>query len=297
MTGDEIERYRTQGYLAPLDALNADEVGRARGALRRWIDARGWPLDAAIRHKPHLLQKCLSDLVHHPTIVGAVTALIGADVMAWRTTLFIKTPRDLSYVAWHQDSLHWGLHPHDVVTAWVALTDSIESNGCVRVAARSHNAPEVAHRYATSPRNALLRGQSADVDVPAEDVRTLELRAGQFSLHHVRLLHSSPPNPSDTWRMGFAVRYIACHVNRRGRRDAATLVAGTDRHGHFEHEPIPVCDEDPAAVAAHRRSVRRYVREIAHETLASPSLASLVTVGRIALSPRSYRGVLGYLRR
>lgn len=295
LTPEQIARYRGEGYLGPLEALGADEVAAQQAAFHRFLSVRGWPLAAAAGHKPHLLQKSLSDLVHHPTIVGAVTDILGPDVFAWRSNFFIKEPRDAGYVSWHQDSVYWALEPHDIATAWVALTDSNPENGCMRVAPGSHSAPELAHGHSPSRRNRLLRGQVADVEVPPEQVRMVVLRAGQFSLHHVRLLHSSPPNPTDAWRVGFVIRYVACHVRRRGLPDAATLVAGADRYGHFEHEPIPTCDDDQAVLEWHRRSVRRYAKDVVRETLMRPSLATLATLARIALNPRIYRGLITYL--
>ena len=42
------------------------------------------------------------------------------------------------------------------------------------------------------------------------------------------------------------------HVRQlSGKRDYATLVRGHDAFGHFLHEPAPVADFDPAAVAFH----------------------------------------------
>ena len=36
--------------------------------------------------------------------------------------------------------------------------------------------------------------------------------------------------------------------------DSAALVRGEDRYGNFEHEPEPVQDMDPVAVAFHRKA-------------------------------------------
>ena len=42
------------------------------------------------------------------------------------------------------------------------------------------------------------------------------------------------------------------HVRQlSGEKDSATLVRGTDRHGHFEHEHAPLAEMDDAAVAHH----------------------------------------------
>jgi hypothetical protein len=62
-----------------------------------------------------------------------------------------------------------------------------------------------------------------------------------MSIHHVRLAHGSRPNVSSSRRIGFAIRYVAPHVRKIGRRrDSAVLVRGTDRFGNFDAEPAEV---------------------------------------------------------
>ncbi len=90
------------------------------------------------------------------------------------------------------------------------------------------------------------------VDVDEREAAMLELAAGEMSLHHVRLIHGSDPNPSDDRRIGFAIRYIPTYVRQvAGSHDSATLVRGEDRYHHFEHEQRPDADMSPAAVAYH----------------------------------------------
>jgi non-heme Fe2+,alpha-ketoglutarate-dependent halogenase len=42
-------------------------------------------------------------------------------------------PSDKAYIFRHQDGTYWGLHPPNVTTAWVALSESIPENGRMRV--------------------------------------------------------------------------------------------------------------------------------------------------------------------
>ena len=75
-----------------------------------------------------------------------------------------------------------------------------------------------------------------------------------MSLHHVRLIHGSDPNPSAKRRIGFAIRYLPTHVRQVvGMRDSATLVRGVDRFGNFEPEYAPDRDLSDAALAFHAR--------------------------------------------
>jgi hypothetical protein len=84
------------------------------------------------------------------------------------------------------------------------------------------------------------------------------LSAGEMSLHHVLMFHSSPPNRAGDRRIGFAIRYIPTHVRQvAGQGDSALLVRGMDRYHHFEPETPPARDLDPAALARHAEIMRR----------------------------------------
>jgi ectoine hydroxylase-related dioxygenase (phytanoyl-CoA dioxygenase family) len=163
----------------------------------------------------------------------------------------VKEPGDPGFIAWHQDSITWGLEPDDVVTAWIALAPSTLANGAMCVLPGSHLGPRLPHRVTpdgNSPDNLIITRVAEPLDV--EQAVPLLLRQGEMSLHHVNLLHGSAPNRSGGPRCGFAIRYVAPHVRQAGDAATAMLVRGRDRYGHFRPDPIPVRDMDPAIVAA-----------------------------------------------
>jgi non-heme Fe2+,alpha-ketoglutarate-dependent halogenase len=246
-----LRQYRDVGYYAPVPVLTRAEAGAVHRRLEAF-EATGGGMQGAVRHKPHLLFTWLSELIRHPRILDAVEGIIGPDILCWGTSFFIKEARNPSYVSWHQDSTYWGLEPPDIVTAWVAFTDSTAANGAMRVIPGSHKLDQVPHRDTFAAANLLSRGQEIMVDVDERQAAMLELAAGEMSLHHVRLIHGSEPNPSDDRRIGFAIRYIPTSVRQvAGSHDSATLVRGEDHFGHFEHEQRPDADLSPAAVAHH----------------------------------------------
>jgi non-haem Fe2+, alpha-ketoglutarate-dependent halogenase len=246
-----LRQYCDVGYYAPVPVLTRAEAGTVHRRLEAF-EATGGGMQGAVRHKPHLLFTWLSELIRHPRILDAVEGIIGPDILCWGTSFFIKEARNPSYVSWHQDSTYWGLEPPDIVTAWVAFTDSTAANGAMRVIPGSHKLDQVPHRDTFAAANLLSRGQEIMVDIDEHQAVMLQLAAGEMSLHHVRLIHGSDPNPSDDRRIGFAIRYIPTAVRQvAGSHDSATLVRGEDRFGHFEHEQRPDADMSPAALAHH----------------------------------------------
>jgi len=246
-----VRQYHEDGYYWPVPVMSRQEAGQLRAALEAY-EADAGILAGPLRHKSHLLFTWLADLVRHPRILDAVEDLIGPNILCWGSSFFIKEPRNPGFVSWHQDSTYWGLEPADVVTAWVALSDSSAANGAMRVVPGTHKLDQIPHNDTFRPENLLSRGQEIMVDVDESRAVMMELAAGEMSLHHVRLIHGSDPNPSDLRRIGFAIRYIPTYVRQAaGAHDSASLVRGVDTYGHFGREVQPDADMSAAAVAHH----------------------------------------------
>jgi len=251
LSAKAADHYREHGYYAPIRVMSADEAATIRRKLEAHESAHG-VLKGSMRHKSHLLFTWLDDLIRHPGILDAVEAVIGPDILCWSSTFFIKEPHDPGFVSWHQDSTYWGLDPADIVTAWVALSESTAENGAMRVIPDTQTLDQIAHRDTFAVANLLTRGQEIAVEVDESQAVTLTLQPGEMSLHHVRLIHGSDPNPSARRRIGYAIRYLPTHVRQVvGLRDSATLVRGIDRFGHFAPETAPEHDLSEAAIAFH----------------------------------------------
>jgi ectoine hydroxylase-related dioxygenase (phytanoyl-CoA dioxygenase family) len=259
LPNEAVAAYQRDGYYFPLRVMTEDD---ARG-LRRRLEAHeakaGEPLQGNWRHKTHLLFTWADEMVHHPAIVDAVEDVIGPDILCWTTNFFIKEPHSPGFVSWHQDSTYWGLDPDDVITAWVALTDSNPVSGCMKVIPGTHTVSQIPHVDTFHQDNLLSRGQEIAVEVDQAKAVDVVLKPGEISLHHIKLVHSSEPNRSDDRRIGFAIRYIPTYVRQTKVRDSATLVRGVDKHHNFDLEPRPAQDLDAAALAAHKDAIDRQV--------------------------------------
>ena len=257
LTAAQIEQFRRDGYVSPVRVMSEDAATAIRVKLEDFERRTGGPLRGDLRHKTHLLFPWLADLVRHDRILDAIEDLYGPDLLCWITNFFIKEGESESFVSWHQDSTYWGLSKPDVVTAWVALSASTTANGAMEVMPGTHLMDQVPHRDTFDKHNLLTRGQEVAVDVDPSKAVALELRPGEMSLHHVRLVHGSAPNPAKERRIGFAIRYIPTSVYQLHGEDSATLVRGTDRVRKFEHEPYPSAEMAPEALALHKSIAER----------------------------------------
>jgi chlorinating enzyme len=76
----------------------------------------------------------------HPRIVDVLEALIGPDVLALQTVLFLKGPGKQGQ-GFHQDSFYIPTYPDSVCGAWLAIDDVDEENGCMYFTPGSQNEP------------------------------------------------------------------------------------------------------------------------------------------------------------
>ncbi|MEJ1975044.1 MAG: phytanoyl-CoA dioxygenase family protein [Acetobacteraceae bacterium] len=251
LSPEAVSYYQDHGFYAPIPALSAAEAAEARRRLETHEREHG-KLTGPLRHKSHLLFTWLDDIVRHPRILDAVEDIIGPNILVWGSSFFIKDAHDAGFVSWHQDSTYWGLDPADIVTAWVALSESTAENGAMRVIPDTHVIDQVPHRDTFAADNLLSRGQEVAVEVDDAKAVMLSLQPGEMSLHHVRLIHGSDPNPSDKRRIGFAIRYLPTYVRQVvGSHDSATLVRGVDEFHNFAPEQRPDADFSSAARAFH----------------------------------------------
>ncbi len=87
----------------------------------------------------------------------------------------------------------------------------------------------------------------------------MPLKPGWFSMHHGLCPHRSGPNTASHRRIGLGLNYIPAHARPSGSvRQAALLVRGTDRHGHFAPAEWPTEELGEKEVAMHERTVGLY---------------------------------------
>ena len=257
LTQSQIDTFWRDGCVFPVRVMSKEHALEIRERLEGFEAKAGGPLKGDLRHKSHLLFPWLNDLVRNRKIVDAIEDLYGPNLLCWTTNFFIKEANHPAFVSWHQDSTYWGLNKPDVVTAWVAFTPSNKGNGAMAFMPGTHKSEQIPHRDTFAKNNLLTRGQEVAVDVDESQAVTIELEPGEISLHHVRLVHGSPANPSNDRRIGFAIRYIPTSVAQIAGRDSATLVRGVDEFHHFDLEPRPTADMEPAFVKLHREITER----------------------------------------
>ncbi len=180
----------------------------------------------------HLDDPVTYKLCTAPAIIERIAALLGPDLLLWHSRYFNK-PATGPPIPWHQDAPFWNMEPNNCVSAWLALDDVTQANGCVYVVPGSNQTqlPQI-------PSQDTGRfGRQADIsEYDVSSAIPLELPRGEFYLFHRLLLHRSDSNPGSGSRLALSMQFISPEVELglekrklKVRDFGVQLVRGQDR--------------------------------------------------------------------
>jgi len=273
LTPQQYKQYQDKGFVAPLNVLTKDEAEEIKSEIE-FIEKK-WPkeLEGLGRNYIHLISPVFDKVVHNSKILDAVESIIGKNILACGTTLFMKNPDEKEFVSFHQDAKYIGLEPHNWVTAWVAVTDSNEENGCMRMWSGTHKLDLKKHveKFDYNKGNLLTRGQTVE-NVSLKETEAVVLKAGQMSLHHPRVVHGSGVNKSKERRIGFVIQsYIGNNVKQVLGKMYVQKARGKDffnYHDYVERPKVIMVEKD------------NNVRKIANEELSKIFYKDLKNKGK-----------------
>lgn len=137
---------------------------------------------------------------------------------------------------WHQDEavVHEGARGADILTVWVAVTESTVENGCLRCVPGSHLADDDAERPDFGLRTHCPGREFVgdiyipDATIPPSARRNLEVNPGDAIVLHRRTVHGADANESDGIRWSFDLRYQAAGTPTGRECFPALRLAGND---------------------------------------------------------------------
>ena len=232
LSSNQLKQYEDEGFVSPLNIFSKDKAKKIRAEIELIEKEIPSELEKSGRYNAHLISPLLDEIAHNSKVLDAVQSLIGKNILVCGTTLFIKNPLEKGFVSYHQDAKYIGLEPYNWVTAWVAITDSNEHNGCMRMWSGSHKEKLKEHAQMFNKGNLLTRGQTV-INVPKEETTPLILKAGQMSLHHPTVVHGSDLNKSNDKRIGFVIQsYIAPDDKQVYDKNGVQLARGVDKFNY-----------------------------------------------------------------
>lgn len=168
----------------------------------------------------------LLNLFKHPALTERCAQLLGPDFLLWRSQFFAKAPNS-SGTPFHQASTYLFdngkesvVNPPDVedlfqLTCWFALTDATKENGCMTVVSGSSKKVYPIKFEIFDPSQAgngkgRFGNFQIEIDYPihSDNIKAIEMKAGQFYLFSERAIHGSLDNKTDQWRWGVNGRVV-----------------------------------------------------------------------------------------
>ena len=157
--------------------------------------------------EPFLKRAAFSELVLDDRLTTLLSGFLGGKRPLLKgDQILMKPPHFGSAKPYHQDNFYFRIHPADhLITAWIALDDVDEVNGCLRYIEGSHKEPLLPHEP--------LPGEPYNL-VPNPDLIDFSKEVlapvgkGGVVFHHSRTLHTSYRNESERWRRGYATHWV-----------------------------------------------------------------------------------------
>lgn len=255
---------------AEVDALNDEAAAIVRGERGAIVgaDLGAGKSEAQLMaeiiaiHFPHKTSPLALATMTHPNIVPVLRALIGPNVKAMQTMLFVKHAGQPGQ-AWHQDEHFIATRDRSLTGAWIALDDATIENGCMWMHPGSHKAgvlwPMRAHGDA--------RFDSADEAFGHPYAReggvAVEVRAGDVAFFHGYVLHRSLPNSA---RRGFRRALVTHYMSAES---LLPWTMGAPRARPDVRDIVMICGDDPYAWRGLEEVTSPFVRPANPERAAS----------------------------
>ena len=222
LTEDQVAAFQARGFVKGNRVLSDAVVEVLRDELRRVIENQDSQKRKPVR-LANLSGKAESpvwqivniweasdafhELIAHQTIAEEIAQLTGAsELRIWHDQIQYKPAQVGGINMWHQDAPLWPiLAPMTEVSAWVALDDVDESNGCMSMVPGSHLWGNQIAFLNTLPDFYAL---PPDFEGHEINVVPCPVRKGEVHYHHALTWHGSPANTSGRPRRAIALHYM-----------------------------------------------------------------------------------------
>ena len=186
-------------------------------------------------------------LVHNPILAEEVGQIMQTSMSAQEIRLFhdqiqYKPAQKGGVNMWHQDSPYWPvLQPKDVqLTAWVALDDADEENGCMSMVPGSQRFGDQIEWLHTLKTFDAMPNQFEGEPI---EVKTCPVERGRVHFHHPLTWHGSPANTSGRPRRAVALHFMTERAvfdeSKRGRHPMGKFIeSGDGETVRGEHFPL-----------------------------------------------------------
>jgi phytanoyl-CoA hydroxylase len=253
------KHFRENGFALLAGALSPDEVEEVNAEALRLCrgdlgavggaDVDGGESDEELLrkflciHYPHKVSDVALRALTNPRIVDALVSVIGPNVKAMQSMLFIKSEGKPGQ-PWHQDEYFIPTRDRSLTAVWIALDDATIENGCLWVLPGSHRRGVLYPARDQDDPRFDCSIEAFDFPYSDDDSVPVEVPAGTAVIFNGYLLHRSLQNSGrHGYRRALANHYMSAESLLPWRRpDEGEHMAVADYR-----DIVLVAGEDPYA--------------------------------------------------
>ena len=216
LTKNEIRSYTRNGFVVPKFRLDNSDLEKLQNATLELMQTYPHiPTEGLVSphifyagsNRPDIHSKFL-EICKLTPLLDIVDQLIGRDIIVWGSRIFSKAPQTGRATPWHQDGEYWPIRPLATATVWIAIDESNEDNGCLKILTGSNRAKTLLTHQSLSVKVAALDKEIKPELIESKNVVSVPLQPGQMVIFDVFTAHGASPNLSNQRRAGFAIRYM-----------------------------------------------------------------------------------------
>ena len=216
LTKNEIRSYTRNGFVVPKFRLDNSDLEKLQNATLELMQTYPHiPTEGLVSphifyagsNRPDIHSKFL-EICKLTPLLDIVDQLIGRDIIVWGSRIFSKAPQTGRATPWHQDGEYWPIRPLATATVWIAIDESNEDNGCLKILTGSNRAKTLLPHQSLSGKGAALDKEIKPELIESKYIVSVPLEPGQMVIFDVFTAHGASPNLSNQRRAGFAIRYM-----------------------------------------------------------------------------------------
>lgn len=223
LSPENIAFYQEYGFLIAPDLVNTDEIHALkeetaaifrglRGIVEGTLPVKTGESDADVLkkyvaiHFPHKISELIRRFLHQRRIVDVLTGLLGPNVKALQSMLFVKGPGKAGQ-SWHQDEFYIPTRDKSLIGVWIAIGDATIENGCLWIIP---GRPGYIMKRVDIESNEYADTDSIDVSrYPSDAALPVEVKSGSVVFFNGYTLHSSRQNKTpDCFRRALVNHYM-----------------------------------------------------------------------------------------
>ncbi len=216
------QQYTDNGWLVvenvfdtvEVDALRDFATQMAEDDVKNNADVSSYAVDyaedgSALPRKigsPFLRDERFRQFAMQRKLCDILNELLGDEALMATDQIFMKPPRHGTEKPYHQDNFYFNVTPAEaMITAWIALDDVDEENGCLEYISGSHKDGIIEHEPVPGETYNLTPNPDA---LDLSRAAYARVKKGGVVFHHGVCFHKSGANHSDRWRRAYATHWV-----------------------------------------------------------------------------------------